>query len=138
LKTKIHLPDGRVSPREPELPVKNLGNWQLPEAGFKEKVYYHEDLSTGDDGIATVVVHNPHFPVINRSLKVQLSWKTSSLPVMVQWKMHGEGTHVLGIEPAICHVEGRSAEQERGTLVMLAPGQSMDYELKISITEDRR
>lgn len=31
--------------------------------------------------------------------------------------MPGEGTHVLGIEPANCHVEGRTVERVCGYLV---------------------
>jgi hypothetical protein len=86
--------------------------------------------------MATVTVHNAHFPLANRPLIVRLAWETRSLPVLVQWKMPGEGTHVLGIEPANCHVEGRVAERERGTLVKLAPGQVMEYLLTLTILEE--
>jgi hypothetical protein len=58
------------------------------------------------------------------------------LPVLVQWKMPGEGTHVLGIEPANCHLEGRAADRIRGTLVSLAPGQMVEYNLELSISEE--
>lgn len=131
--TKIKLPSGKVIPREPALPMDGLGDWHPPEAGFKEQVYYHENLSTEEDGTATVIVHKPKMPLLDRPLEVAVSWNTKHLPLMVQWKMHGEGTHVLGIEPANCHVEGRAAERVRGSLVMLAPGQAIDYHLNISI-----
>ena len=72
----------------------------------------------------------------DKPLTVQLSWKTGSLPILVQWKMAGEGTHVLGIEPANCHVEGRVAERERGSLVMLKPGQSVEYNFELSVSEE--
>jgi hypothetical protein len=134
--TEICIPAGSVSPREPELPIEGLGNWQPPQAGFRERVYYHENLSTGADGMASVTVRNPHFPLANRPLKVRLAWEARSLPILVQWKMPGEGTHVLGIEPANCHVEGRAAERERGTLVLLAPGQTIEYNLELLISEE--
>ena len=38
--------------------------------------------------------------------------------------------------PANCHVEGRAAERERGALVMLAPGQVMEYLLTLTILEE--
>jgi len=51
--------------------------------------------------------------------------------------MPGEGTHVLGIEPANCHVAGRAAERERGTLVTLvAPSQTMKYHLKLTVSKE--
>ena len=134
--TEIHFPSGDVIPREPDLPLEGLGDWQVPQAGFQERVYYHENLSSGVDGMAVVTIRNPHFPLVDRPLTVHLSWDTQNLPVLVQWKMPAEGIHVLGIEPANCHVEGRVSERERGTLVMLAPGQSMEYHLEISVREE--
>ena len=50
-----------------------------------------------------------------------------------EWKMAGAGTHVLGIEPANCYVEGRAAERARGTLVTLEPGESRTYELSLEV-----
>ncbi len=86
--------------------------------------------------MATVTICNPSFPPAGRPLILRLSWEARSLPVLVQWKMPGEGTHLLGIEPANCHVEGRLAERARGTLVTLAPGQTMEYNLKLSVGEE--
>jgi len=134
--TEIRFPTSSVNPREPELPIEDLENWLLPQEGFQERVYYHENLSIGADGMAAITVRNPRFPLTDRPLMVRLSWEAHNLPVLVQWKMPGEGTHVLGIEPANCHVEGRAAERERGTLVMLAPGQTMEYNLEFSVSEE--
>ena len=134
--TEIHFPSSRVTPRELDGSLEGVENWQSPQAGYRERVFYHENLSTSADGTATVTLRNPHFPLANRPLIVRLAWETRSLPLLVQWKMPGEGTHVLGIEPANCHVEGRAAERERGTLVMLAPGQVMEYLLTLTILEE--
>jgi hypothetical protein len=134
--TKISLPQATVIPREPGLPIEGLGDWHLPQHGYHEHVYYHENLSTGADGMVAVTVRNPHFPSTGRPLSVRLAWEVQNLPVMVQWKMPGEGTHVLGIEPANCHVKGRASERARGTLVMLAPGQALENNLELSLTEE--
>lgn len=134
--TEIRFPAGSVNPREADLSLEDLGVWQPPQAGYRERVYYHENLSTGADGLAAVTLRNPHFPLADRPLTVRLAWDARSLPVLVQWKMPGEGTHVLGIEPANCHVEGRTAERERGTLVLLAPGQTVEYNLELSVSEE--
>jgi uncharacterized protein DUF4432 len=134
--TEIHFPSGRVTPREPELLVEGLESWQSPQPGYRERVYYHENLSTMTDGMAAVTLRNPHFPAADKPLTVRLAWKVDTLPVLVQWKMPGEGTHVLGVEPANCHVEGRAAERERGMLVMLPPGQTIEHTLMLTIMEE--
>ena len=123
-------------PREADLSLEELDAWQSPQAGYRERVYYHENLSTGAGGLAAVTLRNPHFPLADRPLTVRLAWDARSLPVLVQWKMPGEGMHVLGIEPANCHVTGRSAERERRSLIMLAPGQTVEYNLELSVIEE--
>jgi hypothetical protein len=83
---------------------------------------------------ATII--NPKFPLpggLTCSLEARLFWDTKNLPRLVQWKMPGAGVYVLGIEPANCYVEGRAKERERGTLVTLAPGESLNYELQLEI-----
>ncbi len=134
--TQICFSSADVIPREPELPIEGLDDWLLPQTGYRERVYYHEKLSTGVDGMTAVTVRNPHFPATSKPLMVRLAWEARNLPVLVQWKMPGEGTHVLGIEPANCHVEGRLAERARGGLVLLEPGQSVEYNLDFSLTEE--
>ena len=42
----------------------------------------------------------------------------------------------MGIEPANCHVEGRAAERERGTLQFLEPGEARTYELALEVVVD--
>ncbi len=134
--TEILFPEGNVNPREAALPLEDVEVWQSPQAGYLERVYYHENLSAGADGLSAVTLRNPHFPLVDGPLTVRLAWDARSLPVLVQWKMPGEGTHVLGIEPANCHVEGRAAERERGTLVLLKPGQTVEYHLELSVSRE--
>jgi hypothetical protein len=134
-RTKINFPLGIVIPRESNMSLEGLENWSSPQANYRERVYYRENLSTGMDRMAAVTIYNPHFPVTGRPLCVRLAWDTRNLPILVQWKLPAEGLHVLGVEPANCHLEGRSAERERGSLVMLAPGQTIEYNLKLSMSD---
>lgn len=136
--THITFPSRKVTPRTPDLSVDGLDGWQAPQAAFHERVYYHEDLKVDAAGRAEVSIRNPHFPRTNGSaaLTVCLSWETRNLPELVQWYMPGEGTHVLGIEPANCRVGGRAAERRRGALVTLAPGQTAEYRLEFSVWDD--
>lgn len=135
--TEIEFPSRNIVARDERTPVEEYNRWQAPEAGYAERVYYHEALS---DEAATVTIRNPRFPLADgsatRSLAVRLTWETANLPRLVQWKMPGAGVHVLGIEPANCHVEGRAAERERGTLVMLQPGETRTYNLTLEVNAE--
>jgi hypothetical protein len=128
--TQISFPSRRVLAREPGLPLDGLSGWQFPQPNFNERVYYHEDLALYE-GWAAVTIQNPSL-----SISARLAWETKNLPELVQWQMPGQGTHVLGIEPANCRVAGRTAERTRGTLVMLQPGQALEYRLKFSIGDE--
>lgn len=134
--TEILFPSEQIIPRDEGTAVAGFDRWQAPETGYRERVYYHHKLITRDNW-AEAVIKTPRFPLGNgqegKTLTVRLGWSTKHLPRLVQWKMPGAGVHVLGIEPANCHVEGRALERERGTLVMLQPGETRKYELSINL-----
>lgn len=136
--TRVRFPSRKVTPRDQGTPVSGHDRWEAPKADYQERVYYHSDF---EDDLVTVVVFNPSFPLTegqNTPLAVSLSWSTGQLPKLVQWKMPGAGTHVLGIEPANCYVEGRSKERDSGTLVTLEPGEIRRYELTIEVAASQQ
>lgn len=138
--TVVLVPSRKITPRDTGTPVEEVDTWQKPEPGISERVYYHEDLKA-EQGRATVSIRNPVFPSPYPKqtipLEVQLSWEVEHLPRCVQWKLPASGMNVLGIEPANCHVEGRTAEREKGTLITLQPGETREYRLELSvITEE--
>lgn len=133
----VTFPSGKVYPRDPGQPLRDLTTWQPPQPEAHEQIYYHEDLKTNSNGFTEVRIQNPCFPLTGLTdggpVTVQISWATRELPYLVQWKMPGMGMNVLGIEPANCHVEGRAAERARGTLVTILPGQSRLYRLNLTV-----
>ena len=96
-----------------------------------ERVYNHR-LNANEDGSTTVAVINRE---LGAGIALALTFNTKLLPNLAQWKMPGEGTYVLGVEPANCRTEGRAAERERGTLQVLQPNESRTYTLTFSIYE---
>ncbi len=96
-----------------------------------ERVYYHR-LKAGEDGSTTVAVVNRE---LGAGIALAFSFNVNLLPNLVQWKMPGLGTYVMGLEPANCRVEGRAAERERDTLQVLEPGESRTYTITISVYE---
>lgn len=130
--TLVRFHSNKVSPRESHtIPAGIEQAWQSPEASFHEQVYYHETSKH-----PSVQIMNPKFPLNGGTTRVQasLAWSAETLPRLVQWKMPGAGTHVLGIEPANCHVGGREEERKQGTLVYLAPGETVHYEIRLNLS----
>jgi len=130
--TLIRFPtDRQPRAREQGVPLEGYDSWQAPDANYSERVYYHD---TGG-ALSEAHIINPHFPIhdVPAPIQVTLSWGSDVLPNLVQWRMPGAGTHVLGLEPSNCLVAGRSAERANGTLAILEPGQSVNYELGIKV-----
>lgn len=144
-RTRIQFPARQVVARDKGTPVTGYDVWDSPQEHYQERVYYHEmtedgkglDRSDDEGTTATVVISNPDFPFADgagrRTLNVSLTWDTHHLARLVEWKMPGLGTHVLGIEPANCHVEGRAAERKKGSLVILQPSEKVSYSLVVEV-----
>ncbi|RKN80559.1 DUF4432 family protein [Paenibacillus ginsengarvi] len=133
-RTIVECPEAAVSSRGHRAAADGWGRWQAPEPDTEEQVFFHRDIRTDSKPIARIV--NDRFPLCSgesQSVCVELTWDKSRLPNLVQWKMPGQGIHVLGLEPANCFVEGRAAERAQGTLVMLEPGESKLYELELAV-----
>ena len=108
-------------------------SFQAPTPGFAEQVYYHE-MAADNDGNVRVALINPE---LDGGLGIYLQYHQKHLPRFIQWKMMGYGSYVLGLEPANCYVEGRSKERERGTLLVLQPGEKVCYQLEIGVLDGR-
>ncbi|AZN39742.1 aldose 1-epimerase family protein [Paenibacillus albus] len=129
------FPRGSVKAVVDGVSIEGYDKWTAPAAPYQERVYNHE-LESAVDGKHEVKIRQPEFPIaagLSAPIEVTLSWKSENLPKLVQWKMPGAGLHALGIEPANCGVEGMETERKRGTLVMLEPGESREYELDLTI-----
>ncbi|WEG13452.1 DUF4432 family protein [Pullulanibacillus sp. KACC 23026] len=139
--TNFSFPSTKITSRDQGVSTEGYDQWGDPEIGYQEKVYYHENLNSYEiingKRMTTVSIANPNFPSPhtkgNCPLKLELSWDADHLPLFTQWKMNGAGTNVLGIEPGNCHVEGRKAERENGTLIVLEPGKSLTYPFRIEL-----
>ncbi|MGC9320227.1 MAG: aldose 1-epimerase family protein [Armatimonadota bacterium] len=110
--------------------VDSHASFDAPQQ-IDERVYYHQ-LHAAEDGSTQVGVVNRE---LGAGVGIYFNLNVNELPYLVQWKMPGQGTYVMGIEPANCHVEGRPAERERGTLQVMEPGESRSYTMTIGIVE---
>ncbi len=134
--TELLTPALEVLPRDEQARqgAEELARFGPPTPGFQEQVYYHHRLGTDADGFTRAAVVNRSFGG-GRGLGVYVRWKPAELPYMVQWKMMAPGSYVLAVEPANCHVDGRVAERDRGTLQHLRPGEERLYQLEIGVLD---
>ena len=122
---EIVVPGCRVAP----FGVDGAGSYRTiepPSAGFVEQIFEHEELQSEVDGAVPV-------GVVNRELGLGLYqvFRIDQLPHHFVWRMLGEGTYVVGIEPGTNRVAGRMHAREAGELIMLAPDESRHYDLEL-------
>ncbi|MEW6510948.1 MAG: aldose 1-epimerase family protein [Bacteroidota bacterium] len=129
--TDLLLPAGRTVPRDDDARrgLADARRFSGPVAGYREQVFYH-DLDPGRDGYGTVLLRNP---VLKLALAVRFRMK--ELPRLVEWKMMGEGTYVVGVEPANCGVKGRADERAAGTLRYIEPAEQTDFHVQIGVLD---
>lgn len=97
---------------------------EKPKPAFVEEAYEH-DVATEASGTVPV-------GVVNRALGLGLYeiYRRDQLPFHFMWRMLGEGTYVVGIEPCTNRTAGRLDARERGELIELEPGDLRSYELE--------
>jgi len=99
-----------------------------PTPGFRERVFYHRPAAR-IDGMAEARVENPAL-----GLAFSVRFYPEELPEFVQWVMTGEGTYVLGLEPATCRVGGPAADETAGRVIRLEPGEIRLHRLEIEVS----
>lgn len=127
LVSKPHPIEPRDAIAEPGL--TEWMHFQPPTPDYQEQVYYH-DLPADENGWACLALLNRA-----RHLELGVRFQKTTLPNLVEWKMMGQGTYVLGLEPANCHVTGRSQERARGTLQFLQAGEKSEFRVEITVNE---
>jgi hypothetical protein len=98
-----------------------------PASGYVEQVFEHEVAAEADEHVPVAIV--------NRRLGLGLYevFRRDQLPHHFVWRMLGEGTYVVGIEPCTNRVAGRLDARARGELIELEAGESRSYELELGV-----
>jgi hypothetical protein len=129
--TRLEMSPHTTEPRD-EIARPGLAQcceFSAPVPGYQEQVFYH-DLQPDAEGQVRARLVNPAFGG-GRGLRMEMRYARADYPVLVEWKMMGEGLYVVGIEPSNCYLGGRVRERERGMLPMLAAGETRHYRLAI-------
>ncbi|HZQ49907.1 MAG TPA: aldose 1-epimerase family protein [Candidatus Dormibacteraeota bacterium] len=108
-----------------EYPTRDYRTITGPNAGFPEECYEHDTIPEADGRVPVAVV--------NRSAGIgayQL-YRKDQFPFHTMWRMLGEGTYGVAMEPTTNRDMGRFDAKERGELMFLQPGESRNYELEV-------
>jgi hypothetical protein len=128
--TRLNLKSKETLPRDAtaQSGIKEWDRFQPPTPGYQEQVFIHQPVS--DEKGFTVV----ELKSAQTNLALRWSYESVNLPYLMEWKMMGTGTYVVGVEPANCNgLGGRSATREAGQLPTLAPGESRIYRIDVEV-----
>ena len=107
------------------VPVEGYRTMSAPVPGATEACFEH-DLIAEPAGTVPVALVNR-----DRALGVYQVFRISQLPHHTVWRMMGEGTYALALEPSTNRDAGRRDARERGELQWLEPGEERGYVLEI-------
>ena len=106
-------------------PAEDYDKLHAPEAGYTERVFEHE-LAAEDDGTVPVAI-------VNREVGfgIYQLYDHEHFPHHFIWRMLGEGTYVMGLEPSTNKTAGRLDARASGELIELEAGEKRTYDLEL-------
>lgn len=114
------------------------GAWQVdgdyrvmtgPQPAFREQCYEHA-MAHEADGTVPVAIANDAL-----ELGLYQLYDGLAMPFHTTWRMLGEGTYSVALEPTTNRDAGRFDAIERGELLWLQPGERRRYRLDIGILD---
>jgi hypothetical protein len=105
--------------------------FSAPVADFKEQVFYHDTVADENRHVWAAVINKRHND--GEGIGLYVRYHKTQFPNFIEWKMMGEGTYVVGMEPANCRVEGRAAERAADTLESIEVGGRRHFETEIGV-----
>lgn len=113
------------------VPVDGYQMMSAPVPNATEACFEHEVIA---EPAGTVPV-----AVVNRrlGLGVYQVFRRDQLPHHTVWRMLGEGTYAVGLEPSTNRDAGRWDARDRGELQWLEPGETRRYDLEIGALADQ-
>jgi len=107
------------------VPVEGYQTMSAPVRGATEACFEHELIAEPAGTVPVALVNR------DQALGVYQVFRISELPHHTVWRMMGEGTYALALEPSTNRDAGRQDARERGELQWLEPGEDRRYMLEI-------
>ncbi len=107
--------------------VEVAGHTTLPAPiqGAQEACFYYDPAPAGDGTVPVAVVNR------RLGIGVYQVFRTAQLPHFMVWRMPGEGTYAVGLEPGTNPAISRAEARRLGKLIELGPGETRTYDLEI-------
>ena len=107
------------------VPVEGYRTMSAPVRDATEACFEHELIAEPAGTVPVALVNR------GQGLGVYQVFRLAQLPHHTVWRMMGEGTYALAMEPSTNRDAGRKDARERGELQWLEPGEEREYVLEI-------
>jgi hypothetical protein len=113
-----------------DVPIEGYRRLSAPVKDATEACFEHE-LAVEPEGTVPVAI-------VNRGLGIGVYevFHLSQLPHLTVWRMMGEDTYGMALEPGTNRDAGRWDAKDRGELQYLEPGETRTYDLEIGALTD--
>lgn len=111
--------------------VQKCNEFQKPEVGIEEEVYFRTAPTENKQGIVMAVNEN-------RKLAVTVKFNLDELPILNHWKNPKAGDYGLGLEPGTCHVGGRQRAEKENLLRYIEPGERKEFCLEVCFSDNKQ
>jgi hypothetical protein len=108
-----------------EYPTRDYRKITAPNQGFPEECYEHATIPEADGRVPVAVVNRA------AGLGAYQLYRKDQFRFHTMWRMLGEGTYGVAMEPTTNRDAGRFDAKERGELMFLEPGESRVYDLEV-------
>jgi hypothetical protein len=117
---------------EAKADAEKFDEFQNPTKGFNEKVYIHDLLADKDGYAYSAIINKKLLGGLGAYIKI----RKKDLSRLIEWKMMGEGTYVLGMEPTNGgFVMGRDRDRALGTLQYIEPQEEKEFFIETGVLE---
>lgn len=111
---------------------KTCPDTQINHSGSGEEVAI-VDIEASENGQCICGLHNPAL-----ELAVAIQFNKQELPWMTNWQHWGKGEYVTGLEPGSHPPIGQSKARENETLIFIAPGERIQYNLSFQAIQGNK
>ncbi len=119
------LVPSRATTTDYGVPVEGYATMSAPVRDATEACFEHELIAEPEGTVPVALVNR------GLALGVYQVFRISQLPYHTVWRMMGEGTYALAMEPSTNRDAGRADARQRGELQWLEPGEQRRYDLEI-------
>jgi hypothetical protein len=122
--SRLLVPSSRTT-TDYGVPIDGYATMSAPIEGFTEACFEHELIAEASGTVPVAVVNDA------LGVGVYQQFRIDQLGHHTVWRMMGEDTYAVAMEPSTNRDAGRWDARERGELQVLAPGESREYDLEI-------